>query len=60
MDLINIIDYLVLLSWLMNRSLEMLVDVNLVEEGILRLLLAAVYLMSHTKGNDNEASTASR
>lgn len=44
----------------MNRSLEMLVDVNLVEEGILRLIFAAVYLMTHTNGNDNESSTASR
>ncbi|KAH9669492.1 Spatacsin C domain-containing protein [Citrus sinensis] len=42
------------------KSLEMLVDVNLVEEGILRLIFAAVYLMTRTNGNDNESSTASR
>ncbi|KAK0608267.1 hypothetical protein LWI29_028101 [Acer saccharum] len=42
------------------QSLEMLQDVNLVEEGILRLLFAAVYLMSHRTGSDNEVSAASR
>ncbi|KAJ1412899.1 hypothetical protein SESBI_20049 [Sesbania bispinosa] len=42
------------------RSLEMLVDVNLAEEGILRLLFAAVYLMLNKSGNDSETSAASR
>ncbi|KAL5818547.1 hypothetical protein ACOSQ4_022389 [Xanthoceras sorbifolium] len=42
------------------QSLEMLLDVYLVEEGILRLLFAAVYLMSHRTGSDNEVSAASR
>ncbi|KAA8530957.1 hypothetical protein F0562_005676 [Nyssa sinensis] len=42
------------------NSLEMLVGVNLAEEGILRLLFAAVYLMFHKVGNDNEVSAASR
>ncbi|KAL7230412.1 hypothetical protein ACSBR2_008822 [Camellia fascicularis] len=42
------------------NSLEMLVGVNLAEEGVLRLLFAAVYLMSHKVGNDNEVSAASR
>ncbi|KAF5727678.1 hypothetical protein HS088_TW22G01374 [Tripterygium wilfordii] len=42
------------------RSLEMLVDVNLAEEGILRLLFAAVFLMVHKKSNDMEVSAASR
>ncbi|CAN0865216.1 hypothetical protein LINGRAHAP2_LOCUS9174 [Linum grandiflorum] len=41
-------------------SLEMLMDVNLAEEGILRLLFAAVYLMSLGNGNDIEVSAASR
>uniref|UniRef100_A0A5B6Z0A7 Spatacsin C-terminal domain-containing protein n=1 Tax=Davidia involucrata TaxID=16924 RepID=A0A5B6Z0A7_DAVIN len=42
------------------NSLEMLVGVNLAEEGILRLLFAAVYLMNRKVGNDNEVSAASR
>lgn len=42
------------------RSLEMLVDVNLAEEGILRLLFAAVYLMLNKSGSDSETSAASR
>ena len=44
----------------MNRSLEMLVDVDLAEEGILRLLFAAVYLIFNKGGNDSETSAASR
>ncbi|KAM7262326.1 hypothetical protein ACFE04_021403 [Oxalis oulophora] len=40
------------------QSLEMLVDVHMAEEGILRMLFAAVRLM--LSGNDNEISTASR
>jgi spatacsin len=44
----------------MGRSLEMLVDVNLAEEGILRLLFAAVYLMLNKSGSDSETSAASR
>ncbi|XP_057972244.1 uncharacterized protein LOC131160497 isoform X2 [Malania oleifera] len=42
------------------RSLEMLVTVNLAEEGILRLLFTAVYLMFHKIGNDSEVSAALR
>ncbi|KAG4391449.1 hypothetical protein AAZX31_05G173100 [Glycine max] len=42
------------------RSLEMLVDVDLAEEGILRLLFAAVYLILNKGGNDSETSAASR
>ncbi|KAI5588074.1 hypothetical protein BDE02_05G071700 [Populus trichocarpa] len=42
------------------QSLEMLVGINLAEEGILRLLFAAIYLMSHRNSNDNEVSAASR
>ncbi|KAK7318518.1 hypothetical protein RJT34_03221 [Clitoria ternatea] len=42
------------------RSLEMLVDVDLTEEGILRLLFAAVYLILNKSGNDSETSAASR
>jgi spatacsin len=38
----------------------MLVGINLAEEGILRLLFAAIYLMSHRNSNDNEVSAASR
>ncbi|KAL0378868.1 UNVERIFIED_CONTAM: hypothetical protein Sradi_3192300 [Sesamum radiatum] len=48
-----------LLNWT-NSSLEMLMGVNLAVEGILRLLFAAVYLMSHKVSNDNEVSAASR
>ncbi|CAJ1937955.1 unnamed protein product [Sphenostylis stenocarpa] len=44
----------------MNRSLEMLGDVDLAEEGILRLLFAAVYLILNKSGNDSETSAASR
>lgn len=46
--------------WLMNSSLEMLSQVNLAEEGVLRLLFAAVYLMSRKVGSDNEVSAAAR
>eukprot|EP00257_Ricinus_communis_P021930 XP_015581513.1 uncharacterized protein LOC8264038 isoform X1 [Ricinus communis] len=42
------------------QSLEMLVGVNLAEEGILRLLFAAAYLMCHKNGSDSEVSAASR
>lgn len=38
----------------------MLVSVNLAEEGILRLILAAVYLMFRKVTTDNEVSAASR
>ncbi|CAN1813350.1 Protein DDB_G0268328 [Linum perenne] len=41
-------------------SLEMLIEVNLVEEGILRVLFAAVYLISLGNRNDIEVSAASR
>lgn len=44
----------------MDRSLEMLVDVDLEEEGILRLLFASVHLMFQKAGNDNDISAASR
>ncbi|XP_059307984.1 uncharacterized protein LOC132059394 [Lycium ferocissimum] len=42
------------------KSLEMLAHVNLAEEGVLRMLLVVVYLMSSKVGNDNEVSAASR
>lgn len=45
---------------LTHSSLEMLAGVNMAEEGILRLLYAAVYLMCCKVGNDNDASAASR
>ncbi|RAL44025.1 hypothetical protein DM860_014162 [Cuscuta australis] len=41
-------------------SLEMLADANLAEEGILRLLFASVYLMSHEVGSESDVSAASR
>ncbi|XLT59204.1 hypothetical protein HN873_051808, partial [Arachis hypogaea] len=41
------------------RSLKILMDVNLVEEGILRLLFAAVFLIVNKNGNDSETSAAS-
>lgn len=44
----------------MNSSLEMLMDVNLVEEGIMRVLFAAIYLMFYKVSNDNEVSAALR
>ncbi|KAI3496011.1 hypothetical protein L1887_38361 [Cichorium endivia] len=40
-------------------SLEMLAGVNLAEEGVLRLVFAAVYLSSNKGGNDNDVSSAS-
>ncbi|KAL5555832.1 hypothetical protein UlMin_038068 [Ulmus minor] len=42
------------------QSLQMLADVNLAEEGVLRLLFAAVYLMLCKVGNDSDVSAASR
>lgn len=42
------------------KSLEMLVSINLAEEGILRLLFVAVYLIFHRVGNDSESIAASR
>ncbi|KAG9129276.1 hypothetical protein Leryth_015660 [Lithospermum erythrorhizon] len=42
------------------KSLEMLAMVDLAEEGILRLLFAAVYLILQKFGNDNEVSAALR
>ncbi|GLT68925.1 hypothetical protein SLA2020_411170 [Shorea laevis] len=42
------------------QSLEMLGGVNLAAEGILRLLLAAIYLISHKNGSESEISAASR
>ncbi|KAM6563640.1 hypothetical protein CsatB_023638 [Cannabis sativa] len=42
------------------QCLDMLVGVNLAEEGIMRLLFAAVYLMLRKSGNDNDVSAASR
>lgn len=41
-------------------SLEMLAGVNLAEEGVLRLVFAAVYLSLNKGGNDNDVSSASR
>ncbi|XP_071914201.1 uncharacterized protein [Coffea arabica] len=42
------------------NSLEMLAVIHLAEEGILRLIFAAVYLMLEKVSNDNEISAASR
>ncbi|KAK4264830.1 hypothetical protein QN277_025955 [Acacia crassicarpa] len=42
------------------RSLEMLEDVNIADEGIVRLLFAAVHLMLNKSANDSEISAASR
>lgn len=44
----------------MISSLEMLAGVSLAEEGILRLVFAAVYLVLNKGGNDNDVSAASR
>lgn len=38
----------------------MLARIHLAEEGILRLIFAAVYLMFQKVSNDNEVSAASR
>lgn len=56
----NVNQWISFTFWGMNRSLEMLVGVNLAEEGILRLLFAAVYLMLCKSSIDNEVSAASR
>ncbi|KAL6583192.1 hypothetical protein OROMI_005270 [Orobanche minor] len=42
------------------NSLEMLMEVDLAVEGILRLLFSAVYLMFNKVSSDNEVSDASR
>ncbi|CAH9071176.1 unnamed protein product [Cuscuta epithymum] len=42
------------------NSLEMLVDATLAEEGILRLLFASVYLISHQVCSESYISAASR
>uniref|UniRef100_A0A1D1XPJ7 Protein DDB_G0268328 n=3 Tax=Anthurium amnicola TaxID=1678845 RepID=A0A1D1XPJ7_9ARAE len=42
------------------KSLEMLVDVNLAEEGTLRLLLTSAYKIFCKGGSENEVATASR
>ena len=47
-------------SSLVSSSLEMLAVIHLAEEGILRLIFAAVYLMLEKVSNDNEISAASR
>ncbi|CAH1417368.1 unnamed protein product [Lactuca virosa] len=41
-------------------SLEMLAGVSLAEEGVLRLVFAAVYLSLNKGGNENDVSSASR
>lgn len=46
-------------GWL-NRSLEMLAGVGLAEEGILRMLFTAAYLMFGKVGSDADVSAASR
>lgn len=48
-----------LYSWKIS-SLEKLAAINKAEEGILRLIFAAVYMMFDRAGSDNEISAASR
>lgn len=43
-----------------NESLKMLGNVKLAEEGMLRVLFSAVYLLSRKDRNDNEISAVSR
>ncbi|CAN8328713.1 unnamed protein product [Cochlearia groenlandica] len=43
-----------------NESLKMLGNVQLAEEGMLKVLFSAVYLLSHKNGSDNEISAVSR
>lgn len=42
------------------QSLDMLVDVNMAEEGVLRLLFTSVYQIFCKTGSDNEVALASR
>ncbi|XP_074295549.1 uncharacterized protein LOC141623336 [Silene latifolia] len=42
------------------QALEMLAEVNIAEEGILRLIFAAIYTMVHKVGNDVEVPAALR
>ena len=44
----------------MGRSLKMLGNVKMAEEGMLRVLFSAVYLLSRKDRNDNEISAVSR
>ncbi|GAB2260278.1 hypothetical protein Droror1_Dr00011133 [Drosera rotundifolia] len=44
----------------MEQSIAMLTRVNMAEEGVLRLIFAAVYMMFHRIGKENEVSAASR
>lgn len=44
----------------MEQALGMLAEVNIAEEGILRLIFAAIYLMVHKAENDAELSAARR
>ncbi|KAL9229664.1 hypothetical protein vseg_005107 [Gypsophila vaccaria] len=44
----------------MEQGLEMLAEVNIAEEGILRLIFAAIYTMVHKVGNDAEVPAALR
>jgi spatacsin len=43
-----------------SRSLNKLVDVNLAEEGVMRLLFASVYQIFVRVGSENEFVLASR
>ncbi|GAB2283200.1 hypothetical protein Dimus_017727 [Dionaea muscipula] len=45
---------------MVEQSLEMLMRINMAEEGVLRLIFAAVYMMFHRTGNENGVSAASR
>lgn len=42
------------------RSLENLAAINMAEEGVLRLIFAAVYMTFDRAASDNEISAASR
>lgn len=44
----------------MNRSLKTLGNVKLAEEGMLRVLFSALYLLSRKSRNDTEISAVSR
>ncbi|KAK9670568.1 hypothetical protein RND81_13G209900 [Saponaria officinalis] len=44
----------------MEQALEMLAEVSIAEEGILRLIFAAIYMMVHKVGNDAEVPAALR
>lgn len=48
------------LRYWLARSLNLLAEVNLAEEGVLQLLLASIHRLSSRTGSDNEAAVSSK